>query len=91
MAESQVRHRQSLEQSVIEANCRAQKSGPIYGFVICMTAIVGGVYLVHTGKDAGGLAAIISALASLAFVFIFGKRKQAEELKKKSEELARQA
>jgi uncharacterized membrane protein len=90
MAETQVEHRQGLERSVVEANCRVQKSGPIYGFVICMTAILGGVYLIRVGDNAYGLAAIISALASLAFVFVFGKRKQAKELKEKSDEVVRQ-
>ena len=55
-----------------------------------MTAILGGVYLIRVGNSAYGLAAIISALASLAFVFVFGKRKQAKELEKKAQEIAGQ-
>ena len=34
MAENQSQHRQQLERLVIEANCRVQKTAPIYGFVI---------------------------------------------------------
>jgi uncharacterized membrane protein len=85
MAEGQVAHRQELEKTVIASNCHAQKSGPIYGFIVCMTAIVGGVYLIQQGKGASGLAAIISALASLAIVFVYGRTKQQQELKKKLE------
>ncbi len=84
MAEKQSDHRQTLEAAVVASNCHAQKSGPIYGFIICMSAIIGGTYLVAIGKQATGLAAIITALASLAVVFIYGKTKQQEELKRKS-------
>lgn len=87
MAESQLKHRQGLENKVIESNCKAQRTGPIYGFIVCMTAILGGVYLIHSGKSAEGLTAIITSLASLAGVFIFGKIKQQKELRQKSESL----
>jgi len=54
-----------------------------------MTAIVGGAFLIYTGKSAGyGLAAIISALTALAAVLIVGRIKQQAELRKKAEALA---
>ncbi len=84
MAENQSQHRQRLEAAVIEANCRAQKHGPIYGFVTCMTAILGGIYLITSGKSVEGLAAIIAALGSLAVVFVVGKQKQKKELQEKA-------
>lgn len=87
MAERQSAHRQDLEKAVVDANCATQRTGPVYGFIICMTAIVGGVYLIHSGKSPEGLASIVSALASLATVFILGRRKQEKELKEKSEAL----
>lgn len=87
MAENQSQHRQSLEKAVIAANCSTQKTGPIYGFVICMTAILGGVYLIHDGKSAQGLTAIISALSALVLVFVVGKWKQEKELSEKSNAL----
>lgn len=87
MAESQLRHRQTLEAQVIASNCKAQHRGPIYGFIVCMSAIAGGVYLISTGKNASGLASIISALAGLAVVFIAGKIGQKRELRQKNEAL----
>lgn len=84
MAEKQSSHRQELEKAVIEANCSTQRTGPVFGFIICMTAILGGVYLIHSGKSPEGLTSIISALASLATVFILGRRKQEKELKEKA-------
>jgi uncharacterized membrane protein len=84
MAESQQKHRQELEKQVIDSNCRAQQRGPIFGFIVCMSAIGGGVYLIHTGKDASGLASIITALASLAVVFIYGKTTQRQQLREQA-------
>jgi uncharacterized membrane protein len=85
MAEKQATHRQELEKTVVATNCYNSKRGPIYGFIICMTAIGGGVYLIQLGKGAAGLTSIITALGSLAFVFVFGRTKQQQELKLKSE------
>lgn len=55
-----------------------------------MTAILGGIYLVKLGKSPEGLVSIIAALASLATVFVLGRRKQAKELKEKSDALLAQ-
>lgn len=50
-----------------------------------MTAILGGVYLIHDGKSAEGLASIIVALGGLTAVFIVGKIKQQNQLRNKAE------
>jgi len=84
MAEKQAAHRQELESRVISTSCQNAKRGPIYGFVICMTAISGGIYLIQSGKGAAGLTAIITALVSLAVVFVYGRTKQKQELKEQS-------
>jgi len=89
MAEKQAAHRQELEKTVVTANCHNSKRGPIYGFIICMTAIGGGVYLIQLGKGAAGLASIITALASLAVVFVYGRTKQKQELEQKSDTLVK--
>lgn len=88
MAEQQAKHRQNIEKTVIESNAFVQKVGPFLGFIVAMTAVVGGVLLVLKGKDGYGLAAIIAALASLAGVFIYGKRQQRKELEEKAQDLA---
>ncbi len=84
MAEQQASHRQSLENSVVHSNIKAQQAGIRYGFVIAMTAIVGGIWLSSKGLSAVGLTSIISALAALVGVFIYGKFEQKKELKEKS-------
>jgi uncharacterized membrane protein len=87
MAESQLKHRQLLEQKVVESNCRAQQWGPVYGLVTCLAAIAGGIYLIHTGKDASGLAAIIAPLAGIVGVFVYGKLTQQRQLREQSSAL----
>lgn len=84
MAEEQSRHRQALESAVIATNCTTQKTGPIFGFIISMTAILGGIYLISAGKSAEGLTSIVTSLVALASVFIVGRVKQKKELENKS-------
>jgi uncharacterized membrane protein len=85
MAEAQSKHRQSVETNVVNSNVFVQKVGPFLGFIVAMTAVVGGIFLVLKGKDGYGLAAIIGALASLAGVFIYGKHQQQKELGDKAQ------
>jgi uncharacterized membrane protein len=80
MAESQLRHRQDLEKTIVDSNCKAQQRGPIYGLIVCLAAIGGGVYLIHSGQQASGLAAIITPLAGIVGVFIYGKISQQRQL-----------
>ena len=87
MAESQHTHRQRLEKHVIHSNVSAQKLGTILGFIVAMTVVIGGMFLVHEGKSGEGLAAILTALASLVGVFLYSKHEQQKELAKKTEAL----
>lgn len=91
MAEQQSTHRQQLERTVVESNAFVQKLGPFFGFVIAMTAVVGGIILIEKGRDGYGLAAIITALASLTGVFMYGKSKQRKELETKAADFVRPA
>ena len=85
MAEQQSVHRQGIETKVIDSNICVQKRGPIYGFIVAMTAIVCGTILVLKGKDGYGLAAILGTLAALAGVFVIGKYEQRKELSNKAQ------
>lgn len=86
MAEQQSKHRQHLEKTVIESNAFVQKVGPFLGFIVAMSVVGGGFYLVSKGRDGYGIAAILLALASLVGVFIYGKQKQKKELRDKAED-----
>lgn len=45
-----------------------------------LIGLVGGFVLAAIGKDAIGIASIISSVAGLAGVFVYGKRTQRKEL-----------
>jgi len=85
MAETQHDHRIEIEKSVVDSNIAAQKLGTILGFIVAMTAILGGVFLVYIGKEITGLASIVTALAGLVGVFVYGKLEQKKDLAKKTE------
>ena len=84
MAESQALHRQEIEKIFIHAAIKSESRGQIYGFIVALSAIIGGVIIVSNGKDVIGLTAIISALVALVGVFIYGKRQQNQELVRKN-------
>lgn len=76
MAERQSTHRQNLETAVVHSNILNERIGIIFGFIICLMAIGGGLYLANEGKSLEGLSSIVMGLASPAGVFIYGKSQQ---------------
>ena len=90
MAESQLRHRQELEGAVVHGNVSAERRGQNYAFILGLAALIGGIGLIAFNKSAEGLAAIITAFASLAGVFIYGRWQQQREREQKRKE-AREA
>ena len=90
MAESQLRHRQELEGAVVHGNVSAERPGQNYAFILGLIALTGGIGLIAFNKSAEGLAAIITAFASLAGVFIYGRWQQQREREQKRKE-AREA
>lgn len=89
MTEKQSAHREALETTILNASVARQKQGSYFGFIISMTAILGGIFLIALGKSVQGLVAIISSLTALTVVFVLGKRKQDKQLKEKSDALAK--
>jgi uncharacterized membrane protein len=87
MAERQETHRQSLEVRVIWSNTRVQLLGPILGFILALAIIALGGWLLATGRPLEGLSALVLAAAGIVVPFVVGKRQQAAELKRKSENL----
>jgi uncharacterized membrane protein len=83
MAEKQADHRRRLEERVVVANTRNQYLGSIFGFLLGAMAIGGGIYLIATGRTTEGLGSIITALVSLAAVFVIGRKSQQRERREK--------
>lgn len=83
MAERQAAHRQALESSALAGKLTAERRGQTLGFLVALTAVIAGSTLIAFDKDAGGLATIAGALAGLVAVFVYGRRKDAEERRQK--------
>ena len=49
---------------------------PLLAFVVAMTVIVGGLFLIYSGKSIEGIASVVTAVAGLVGAFIYGKRQQ---------------
>lgn len=89
MAETQHDHRLAIEKKVVDSNVNSQKLGTIFGFIVSVTAILGGIFLAYVGKETSGLAAIIAALVGLATVFVYGKSEQKKDLGKKTDAMTK--
>ena len=87
MAERQSIHRESLEANVVAGNVASQARVSIFAFIICLVSLIGGFGLIFTGKSVDGIVAIISSLAALAGVFVYGKYRQSRERVEKSDAL----
>lgn len=84
MAERQQAHRHSLETIAVRSKERKGFLGQIFGFVIAMTAIIAGSYLLSIGKSAEGFTTMIVAIGSIVSLFIIGRRAQTKERVAKS-------
>lgn len=56
--------------------------------LLVLVAIVAGGGLVAFDKDVGGLTAIVGALVSVVAIFVYGRRKDAEERREKRSDFA---
>ena len=83
MTEQQITHRHGLEASVVAGKLAAERAGQRFAFALAFTALVVGGGLIAFDKDTGGLTAIIGALASVVAIFVYGRRKEAEERREK--------
>jgi len=77
--ESQTRHRQKLEQSVVATDNFKSILGLIFGFVIVLVAIGGGIYIALRGKELFGSGLSLTGLAILAAAFITSRKQKNPE------------
>ncbi|HEY4532818.1 MAG TPA: DUF2335 domain-containing protein [Fusobacterium sp.] len=77
MTENDLKHKYTMEQKDLESTvqCRRKKlesefilfkRGQNFGFIIMMTALIGGIYLLSIGKTIGGF---VSLVGSIFFYF----------------------
>lgn len=80
MAEMQMTHRQELEKKALTANSINSILGTVSGLMIGLAGMGTGAYCIHLGQNAYGIASLFGTIASLAGVFIYGKRSNRKEM-----------
>ncbi|MCY4256138.1 MAG: DUF2335 domain-containing protein [Gammaproteobacteria bacterium] len=75
MAEQQLAHRQEVESRVVRSSLKLEAKGQWFAFGITLAIVGGGFYVISQGYSIGGLVPMIGAIATLAGLFIYGKRK----------------
>lgn len=88
MAEEQAAHRRGIEARMIAEKLAAERRGQIFAFVLVLVSMLVGGALIAFDKDIGGLTAILGALVSVVAIFVYGRRKDAEERREKRSEFA---
>lgn len=72
--ENQTEHRHKIEKSVIKTQNRLSIVGLVFGFIIAMTTIIGGIYTVLKDRPLLGGALSFSGLAILVGAFLLNKK-----------------
>ena len=72
-------HRRAMERKVVSAESFKEVFGAIFGGLIGLTGVGGGLWLAHEGRSMGGLSTVFATLASLVGVFWYQTRRPAAE------------
>jgi uncharacterized membrane protein len=83
MAEKQASHRQNLELTVVKAGSRDSLIGLIFGFILGLFTVGGGIYCIIKGQSTGGTILSGAGLVTLVGVFVYGSRQQRSERQSK--------
>lgn len=66
-----------VEGASVNARIADVKRGQYLGFVLGMTTIIGGVFLLYTGHDIAGYASLLTAVGLLIGPFLVNRKKAA--------------
>ena len=95
MAEKEQQHRHQLEKDESVDNRLTVKRGAIFAFIITLSVVACGTYVIAIGKSGAGIAVILGALASLVSAFITGrtpkKSKISKKINRQAEEIAEES
>ncbi len=72
-AENETRHRQALEKATVEGYFLARRHGAHWGGVISLATLAAGTFLVATGHNVVGLAALAAAISAPVIAFVTGQ------------------
>jgi uncharacterized membrane protein len=76
MAEQEEKHRHELELMMVSSEIKTRNRGQALGFAIAAITLLGGIWLVYSGKDWAGLVAILTPLVGLVGVFVYTQNQQ---------------
>ena len=79
MAEKQEDHRHYIERRYVEGGIRNETIGVVFAGSIAIISILGGIYLLSQGRDITGLTALLTPLAVLVGVYVYGKKTSKNE------------
>ena len=76
LSENEQKHRQNLEKKAVDHQIRIETLGLLFGFILALIIIAGGVYLLINDKSARGFSLIIGGIAAIITPFIFSKKQK---------------
>jgi uncharacterized membrane protein len=71
MAEKQSAHRIAIEAKVVDSDVRRSDRGLVFGFIIALVMIIGGLITVGLGHDWAGVAVITGSLIGVVGLFVY--------------------
>lgn len=87
MTEGQTEHRIQIEKIVIKGDSFRGLLGLIFGFIVSVIALLGGVYIIDKGHDWAGGVLVGLDLVGLAGCFVYGSRSRRAEREQNAEEM----
>lgn len=84
LAERQSDHRQKLESRALDNGHTRALLGSVFGFIIGLAGVGGGVFLAINDQELGGYAIVLGTVATLAGVFVYGRGQARKELAEKA-------
>ncbi len=89
LTENQSKHRQGLEDRVVDSNIKNEGRGQLLAFIFCIIVVLSGTFLIYSGKSAEGLVALCAAMVVPAGLFIYAKVQGKQELDSKKAKLTK--
>jgi len=68
--EKQFDHRMAIESVVIASNSFSQKLGTVFGGLVGLTGVAGGLWLSYAGRSLQGFAILVGTIGSLVGVYV---------------------
>ncbi len=75
-------HRRAMERKVVSAESFKEVFGAVFGGLVGLTGVGGGLWLAHEGRSTGGLGAVFATLASLVGIYWYQTRRATPEIGK---------